>query len=283
MNRKPIYPGILLGILFFISFDCISQLRGDSFASANNSKIANVTYVYTGVKGFAQNQDGEVKGLLVDLMREFENYVEEKHGIKINTSYQEIQDGDFQAFLNSVRDGSGGVFGINTTTIREDRKSFLKFSPAYLNNISVLVTNRSVATLTRLNKIGTEFGSLYAVTAPGTTYEKRVLEVKSKFHPNVEIQQVPGEYDIVDRVATDENAFGFVDISFYLEYLYAKKPVKRHPVGDKGGEEYGIIMPLNSDWQPVITEFLNSGFLESPEYRQIVIGHLGKGALRMLN
>ncbi|MEQ9404302.1 MAG: transporter substrate-binding domain-containing protein [Cyclobacteriaceae bacterium] len=272
----------VVALIFLNSNVSFAQITGDSFQSAKSSGTANLKYVYTGVKGFANQEGNEVKGLLIDLMREFEIFVQDKHGITVKANFVQVANSDFQQFLDDVKNGSGGVFGLNTTTIKEERKNFLKFSPAYLNNISVLVSHKNIATLSSIDNIGSEFRSLTAITAPGTTYEKRIQEVKSAQFPGLRIKEVAGEYDIVDGVIADPNSFGFVDISYYLEYLKDGKPIKRHPAGDKGGEQYGIIMPMNSDWQPVITEFLNSGFLSSPKYRQIVINQLGKGALRML-
>lgn len=277
----------LIAFIFFLSLisePLIAQSSGDSFSSANSSKTANLTYIYAGVNGFAnEGEDGNLEGLFVDLMNQFESFVSDKHGITINSTYVPVEGGDFQQFLNDVKNSSGGVFGLNTTTIKEERKEFLKFSPAVLNNISVLITNRGEPTLRNFRNIGTEFKGRVAYTAPESTYHKRLLDLKASSFPDLEIKLVPSEYDIIDNIIADTNSFGFIDISFYLEYLYKGEQVKRHPLGDLGGEQYGIIMPLNSDWDPVLADFLNSGFLKSAEYRQIVIDHLGKAALRMLN
>jgi len=272
---------IVLGIVCTNSL--FAQVSGDSYQSAKSSKSANLTYVYTGVNGFAnKGADGNLKGLLIELMSEFESYVSSTYGITINSTYVPVKDGDFQQFLNEVKDSSGGVFGLNTTTIKEERKSFLKFSPAILNNISVLITNKSVPTLSSMGSIGSDFNGLAAYTASGSTYHKRLTDLKATSFPNLTINMVASEYDIMDSIIGDSRSFGFIDISFYLEYLSQRKEVKRHPAGDMSGEQYGIIMPLNSDWDLVMAEFLNSGFLKSTTYRQIVINNLGKGALRML-
>ncbi|MEP5612308.1 MAG: transporter substrate-binding domain-containing protein [Cyclobacteriaceae bacterium] len=272
---------IILGMA--ITNPLIAQVSGDTYQSAKSSKSANLTYVYAGVNGFAnKGADGNLSGLFIELMSEFESFVSTKYGITINSTYVPVKDGDFQQFLNDVKNGSGGVFGLNTTTIKEERKEFLKFSPAILNNISVLITHKSVPTLSSMGSIGSDFKGLAAYTASGSTYEKRLTDLKSSNFPDLNIKVVASEYDIIDSIIGDPRSFGFIDISFYLEYLTQRKEVKRHPAGDLGGEQYGIIMPLDSDWDPIMAEFLNSGFLKSTTYRQIVINNLGKGALRML-
>ncbi len=268
----------------FLSTSVLGQETGDSFRSAKASKNANLTYIYAGVNGFAnKGSDGELEGLYIQMMDAFEAFVLSKYGIAINSTYVPVQNSDFQQFLDNVKNSSGGVFGLNTTTIKEERKAFLKFSPAVLNNISVLISHRTIPKLSSMSNISSEFSGFTAYTASGSTYHQRLLELKGSSYPDIKINMVASEYDIIESVAKDPKSFAFIDISFYLEYLMQKKPVTRHPVGDQGGEQYGIIMPLNSDWDPILAEFLNSGFLKSSEYRQIVINNLGKGALRMLD
>ena len=127
----------------------IAQQTGDSFAAAKASKSANLVYVHAGVNGFASNIDGSTKGLLVDVMREFENFINDKYGITISSRYVEAQDRDFKLYLEEVRNSTGGVFGLSNTSVREERKKFLKYSPTFLNNISVLISHRNFPTLTR--------------------------------------------------------------------------------------------------------------------------------------
>lgn len=261
-----------------------AQLKGSSFADSKQSKNADLTYSYVGVNGFAsESESGDIKGMFVDMMREFENYVLTTHGINVNSQWVKVDDDNFQEFLDGVKSAEGGVFGLGTTTIKEERKSFLKFSPPVLNNISVLISHKNVSTLSSIDNISKEFSALNAYTTPGSTYETRMNDLKSGPMPSLNVIDVASEYAIIESISNDENSFGFIDISYYLEYLRNRKPVKRHPVGDLGGEEYGITMPLNSDWDAVLGDFfVENGFLKSAKYRQIVIDNLGRGALRML-
>lgn len=283
IETKSRLSALLSGLLLLAVNLGFSQLSGDSYASALSSKSAKVQYNYVEIDGFISNKDGKVEGLLVDLMSEFESYLKEEKGISITSTYSMIPNSNFQKFLDEVKNGRGGVFGLSTTTIREDRKEFLLFSEPYVNNISVLVSHKSVPTLTSMDKINSEFKNLSAYTAPGTTYAKRVDDVKMRNFPELKVNPVASDKEIIKSVLSDKNSFGFVDIGTYLEYLTAREPIKRHPNGDLEGEQFGIIMPKNSDWEPVLSAFLSSGFLESPKYRQLVTENLGKGALRMLD
>lgn len=279
MNIKnSIFFVLLLGAT--ISF---AQQTGDSFASARNSKSANLVYIHAGVNGFASNNSsGSTTGLLVDVMREFENFVNQKYGITISSRYVEAQNKDFKLYLQEVRNSSGGVFGLSNTSVKEERKKFLKYSPTFLNNISVLISHKSFPTLSNMNNISTAFNGKVGYGVPSTTNYDRMTSVKASNFSSMQITNVTSSRDILENISSNPNAFGFSDIHYYLEYLEQGKPVKRHPVGDQVGDEFGIIMPMNNDWDGVMSEFL-SDFVKTGKYREMVTRNLGKGALRMIS
>lgn len=276
-TKKMIYGTLLLG-----ATTTFAQRTGDSFAAAQSSKTANLFYIHAGVNGFASNSSsGSTTGLLVDVMREFENFVDDKYGITVSSTYVEAQNKDFKLYLQEVRNSSGGVFGLSNTSVKEERKQFLKYSPTFLNNISVLISHKSFPTLTSLNNISTAFNGKMGYGVPSTTNYDRMASVKSSNFPAMQITDVTSSRDILENISGNPNAFGFSDIHYYLEYLEKGQPVKRHPVGDQVGDEFGIIMPLSNDWDGVMTEFL-SDFVKTAKYREMVTRNLGKGALRMI-
>lgn len=275
-TKKTICAALLLGTAL-----TFAQQTGDSFADAKNSKSANLVYIHAGVNGFASNNGGSTTGLLVDVMREFENFVNEKYGITISSKYVEAQNRDFKLYLQEVRSSSAGVFGLSNTSVKEERKKFLKYSPTFLNNISVLISHRSFPTLTQIGNISSAFNGKVGFGVPSTTNYDRMIAVKSGNFPSMQITDVTSSRDILENISSNQNAFGFSDIHYYLEYLELGKPVKRHPVGDQVGDEFGIIMPLSNDWEEVMAEFLGA-FVKTGKYRELVTRNLGKGALRMI-
>ena len=138
--KKTTFVLLLLAGMNFVN----AQQTGDSYASAKSSKTAKVVYIHAGVNGFAaKDESGKVKGLLVDVMNEFEKYVKDTYGITISSTYVEATNKDFKLYLEEVRNSNGGVFGLSNTSVKEERKKFLKYSPSFLNNISVLISHRN--------------------------------------------------------------------------------------------------------------------------------------------
>ena len=57
----------------------------------------------------------------------------------------------------------------------------------------------------------------------------------------------------------------------------------RHP-GDKTAEQFGFVMPLNSDWFAVLDEFFkaNGGYTNTQQYKSILSRHLGETGVKLL-
>ena len=100
--------------LLFLSVICMlakpisvssKQLIGDTFKSANQSKVASLIYVYQDVAGFisTENSSQTEEGLLVEMMREFEAFVYEKKGIKIEHKFLQVKDQEFSLYLEQIK------------------------------------------------------------------------------------------------------------------------------------------------------------------------------------
>src|SRR5437879_2881050 len=158
------------------------QLVGTSYAEARKTKTAKWTFDYTETPSFASKQsNGMVQGLAVDVMKKFAEYVLKTEGIKVIYEFKGKDHSDFNGFMQEVKAGKGGVFGLGNITITEARKKEYNFSPAFIKNISLLCTHKDVPTLESLDKAATAFLNFKAVVVAGSTDEKTMLEFKPKY------------------------------------------------------------------------------------------------------
>ena len=259
---------------------CLGQLKGDTYASAKESKKATWTLLYSDSPGLATLTSGKPEGLCFDLMVEFASYVKTKSGIDVTLKYPTEESNDFDSYLKNVKDGKGGVFGLSNTTITVERKKSYKFSPPFMKNVSMLLSNSSVTQLNDLNTIATTFAHLKGITVKGTINEGRILALKKKYFPAMELESVSSFSEAIDRISTDSKTFTCTDVTYFMKAIQAGKKIKRHPAGDEEGEEFGVIMPLSNDWSPLFTEFMNSGFSTSEKYHNIMVKHLGQSILK---
>ena len=274
---------LVIALLVSISVSYAQQCKGDKLAAAKSSKLAQLTYAYVATPGFVvKDKSGKMKGLLVDVMKEFEAYVKEKKGITLTAKYDAVPNDDFNLLLTRVKSGSGGVFGLSNITITNQRKKTYLFSPSYISNVSVLISHESVPTVKSLTELPETFKNKTAYIMKGSTHEDWANGIK-KYFPNLKVAYLPSETAILKKVASDKNAFSNLDFIYYLSALQNKKEIKRHAVGDSNKEEFGIIMPKSNDWSPLLTEFFNSGFIGSTKYRKIIADNLGQNALMLLD
>lgn len=278
--RKPNLKLLAVVCSFSIISFSFGQFSGSTYSASKQSKNATFYYVYDNTQGFAKEKDGEVTGLMVGIMREFEIYLKENEGIDVSTEF--VLQKDFSKFLDEVKGGSGGVFGLSNISINEERKKSYAFSPPCLDNVLLLVSNNQIPTLSSLDDMASNFNGLTAYTLAESSYFRRLTELKNNYYPNLKIEMVPSESDVMDKLRS-EKAIGILDFNYYLEVLQNRYNIKRHPVGDLQDDQFGIIMPKNSDWEPVIKRFFESGFSESNQYSQIISENLGSTALKLLN
>lgn len=262
--------------------DASAQLKGDTYAAAKSKGTANWVLTYAEAPGFASKRNGAMSGITVDLMNEFKKYVEQKHGIQVNMSYEAKDPNNFTLFLDEVKKGQGGVFGLSNTTITEARKKEYKFSPPYITNIGMILTHNSVPTVNDISEIGEKFAGMTAVTIKNSTNEKIIKEIKAKHFPGMTIEYVPSFGEAMQKIINDPKKFANVDFTYYFEAIQNRLPVKRHPGGDQSSEQFGIIMPKSNDWAPLLEEFMNS-FVGSVEYKKIVANNLGQSAMKFLD
>ncbi len=274
---------LFLSMAFAVSaLPVFSQFTGDTYASAKSKGSATWVLTYAEAPGFASKKSGQMTGITVDLMKRFEDYVESKTSIDITIEFKANDANNFTRFLQDVQRSKGGVFGLSNTTITNERKRSFSFSPAYITNIGMIITHNSVPTVNNAEEFAAKFKGLTAVTVKNSTNEQKILALKDKYLPDMQVQYVNSFSEALDIVSNDPKKFTDLDFTYYLAAAQAKKPVKRHPGGDQNTEQFGIIMPKSNDWSPLLTEFMENEFLNTIEYKKVISDNLGSSAMKYL-
>ncbi|WP_185152741.1 substrate-binding periplasmic protein [Fulvivirga aurantia] len=277
---------MLIPILFIVCEINAQSFSGDSWAKAQSSKKANIVVTYTDAPKFAEKVNGKYSGVCFDIMNDFVAFVKEKYGITVNVTYKDLaRTQDFDLFLNTVKASNGGVFGLGDVTITDERKSIYTFSPSYFSNVAILATNQSAPRLSSLSNISKDFNGMIAVVQNETTHEQRMRDLKAKYFPALKIETTVTFDEANKKVASNPKYFTYIDFSTYMQVLEQKLNIQRQPAGDQKGENFGFIMPKNSDWDKPMQEFFsqNGGYTNSTEYRKILASNLGNYILRLLD
>lgn len=256
---------------------------GDSWGQVKANKQGTLSLAYVETPGFVyKDKNGQLTGICVDIVGDFVKFVNDNKQVKLNSKF--VGDGStFKGMYDKVKGSVGGVIGLGNITITDERKKEVKFSPPFITNHAILITQASIPTLARWEDMPTTFGKLTAVTAKGTLNEKRISELK-KYFPAMKIVYTATSQETYTKVTADPNTFTYLDIAFYLEAVQQGKSVKRHPIGDQTAEQFGFVMPMNSDWYPLMEEFFkaNGGYTNTPQYKAILTKHLGDTGVKLL-
>lgn len=268
---------------------CNAQFEAPAFAEAKAKGQAKIICPYANLSSFIEkNKYGELEGICVDLIEAFQQYVVQQENIQLEIEYQDL--GylmNFDGFLREVGGSKGGVFGLGNITVTPERGTFLDFSTPYLNNITVLVTHASVADLQKLSMMEQEFKNMRAYTSRGTTSYEHIQKIKQAHFPSLPVIYIPAtdfEQLIISNgfsVFKDRKALVYVDFIYFFNLIKKGVNVKRHPEADIFGEQFGLIMPKNSDWTPVMNRFME-GYLKSEDYKESIRRHFNSRAVNAL-
>ncbi|MBX2962529.1 MAG: transporter substrate-binding domain-containing protein [Cyclobacteriaceae bacterium] len=275
---------LLTIVLLWMSHGLLAQgYVGDTWAQVKAGGKGTISFAYVETPSFVYKDDaGKLTGICVDITSDFIDWVNKTKGVNLQSKF--VGDGsNFKGMYDKVKISIGGVFGLGNITITDERKREVKFSPPFITNFAILITQNNVPTLAKLEDIATTFSKLTAYTAKGTLNEKRILELK-KYYPNMKVVTLDTSPEVYQKIFSDPNAFSYLDLAFYLKAVSERKSVKRHPVGDKAAEQFGFIMPMNSDWAPLLEEFFKAdgGYTNSQQYKGILQRHLGETGVKLL-
>jgi hypothetical protein len=252
--------------------------RAATWTEAQVNGEATVRVLYVPADGFAyRDTTNQPTGVTVEIMRDFARHVANRHGVELTLDF--VEEPDWSVFYQRVRDGSAGVFGLGNVTITEARRAELQFSPPYMTNVAVLITHAIVPELESLDDIPTSFQGLQPLAFTGTLHEQRLAALRDEYMPDAELVPATSNAEIIERCASAPDYFAYVDIYNYWRAIDAGEPLRRHPPGDQAGEEFGIVMPLDSDWAELVEEYFaaGGGLRQRTFYRDLLVRHLGPG------
>jgi ABC-type amino acid transport substrate-binding protein len=271
-------------LIFSFTISTAQTFTGAAWTRIKSDGKGTIKFCYVETPRFVyRDASGNLTGISVDVMHDFVEWVNKNKRVEVTSEF--VGDGaNFQNMFEKVRSSSGGVFGLGNITITPERKKEVKFSPPFITNFAILVSNGSLNQLNTMDEIPSIFKGAHAYAAKGTTNEKRMAALRKEYYPELKLNYTTTSQETLEKISSDPLGFGYLDLAFYLEAIQSKKSIRRHPVGDKAAEQFAFIMPMNTDWQPLFDEFFasNGGYTSSERYRGILQKHLGEAGMKLL-
>jgi len=274
---------LLFGLACLLAWPLATADRGDSLADLTEGQTAELKVLWVASPGWAGlDPQGQPEGMTIDIMQRFADWLDQEHGLSVALAFE--QETDWRRFYQRIRDGHGGLFGLGNVTITEARAEELAFSPAYVNNVAVLISQDELPEVTRPESLAEIFAGQRALAFADTLHEQRLQALATGFWPDMPIDRTGANDEILASAAAGSH-FGYIDGYHFFRALDEGQPLRRHPAFDDPGEQFGIIMPLNNDWRELLADFFaaDGGLMTTDWYRAALIEHLGPGVADMLS
>ena len=247
---------------------------GNSWASIKANGSGTLTCIYHESPGLIYRKEDKVKGVCVDILGDFVAFIQEQYSITVKLDFVPETKG-IHSLLEQVHD-TPNALGIATTSITNENKKDLAFSPFYLSNPMVLLTGREAPSLNSLPEIALKFEEYTAVVVRNSWEEEYLRSTVDMYYPLLKIEYEPNSEAVLDKIISTPNTFTLIDFMEFFKSIKKRLPVKRHEVTLEGPvKELGFVMQKGSDWLPLWNEFLTPGYRESMRYKKIVATHLG--------
>ena len=276
------YKTLVLTLFLILPLTLLAQLKGDTFAQAKATKKANVIYVTNPLSIFCIEKNGQYSGITVEIIKSFEKFVKSKYNIEMNATYVKTPNNDVAKLFSNMKTSIGGVFPVTPIVVTNARKKIYDFSPPYMAHIEVVISQKSAPTISKIEDLSVKFANKKVYTIKGSANDKFVKDIKKNYFPNLQIAYVELFNDLAKSVATDPNSFAYTNFLYYATAGQYKQQLKLHFSTAKSDEKIAILLSKGNDWTPVFAEFMNSGYLESAEYKSILKKYLEEKSIKLI-
>lgn len=237
-------------IVFYILF----LLSNFAFAQSSYIELLKEgeTEVEIGFHNFSKEKNElNNKGFEYELMNLFFDYVENKKQVTINRKF--VHKESFKKVYEKVKNNELD-FAYCFFSITNERKEEVHFSPSYMPNIEVLISNNSLPIVSDSNDFKKRFKGATIVYIPETIYEERALELKKAF-PSLKLEAIKSSTQLIKKVNSTKDYFGFIELQQYFQFQNELTNVSRQNIFLIKREGYGFIFPMSSDWKPIVDLF----------------------------
>lgn len=253
----------------FLGMSRASAQEADSWATIQENKGGTITALWYDIDPYIfESEDGKLQGVEYELMESFVEWINKTYGYEIAIRWKNAK--SFDGIYNQIRNTSeSGVFGWSFFSITPERKREVQFTPPYMPDINVLVTNDRMPLFTNVAAFRDTIPYLHGYTMRYTAMEQDMDSLTRGYA--ISVSRKYDDYQIVERIAAEKNAFGYVPLTVYVVSLQKGIKVKRQHLFATERPGLAGIFPMNSDWQSVVDEYF-----ESFECKRLVSSLLSK-------
>jgi len=240
------------------SFGQISVPASSSWKDVLKDKKGSITVLWDDIEPFLyRNDKGDMIGVEYELMEGFKGFLRQKYEIELGIHW--INTGSFESILPYIeRSADKGLFGMSFYSITDERKKKVKFSPPYMPDLNIIVTNNNLPVYESNEKLIHDLPRLKAFTMKQTTMEDDILTLRKTYYPALPVSNYSDDYEILKNISAEKNAFGYVPVTMYVTALQRGVKVKRQRIMPVRRPGFAAIYTKGSDWDEPVNDYFNS-------------------------
>lgn len=268
----------LILILILLQLTPLSA-SGDKWKDILANKNGNIVFYWYPNNIKIDESKDIIDGVEFDLASSFVSYLNEKYEVEITLDWIVVN--SFQEVMDTVQEAESGVFGASSISITDERKKYLNFTPPFLSDVSVLVSSPKVPLAHTAGEFEQIFDNLIAVSIPNTTLDKALKDLKSKYGLHFDILYVSNSGEIIDKIESLENGFGYIDLPNFLVAFDHLSKVRRqffYPIKLEG---IAMIYSLQSDWDEAVNDYFTSNQFDL-DRKRIISKYFGEDVIRVV-
>jgi len=240
----------------------LAQTSITSWKSVKAGKKGNIEVYYVDNEPFAYQKDRALIGIEKELLDAWVAYIKKEYQVDLTLRFKRLT--NTNSVYEQIKNGSNNdaVLGISSLAITPERLNDVTFTTPYCPEIAVLVSNSSVPGIQNseeLKKILHDFTVLYIREG---RFEEYLSEIRKRL-PQVKSSVVRNTRNILQKIDTDIDHFGYVALPQYLAGLKQGLRIKRQNLLKITHEGYALMLPSGSDWKAPLDAFFNSEDFES--------------------
>ena len=264
-------------LLFFsLAFAC-NNLKAEQWDIVKSKGVGVITVFYYNSDNFISDASGKLKGIEYDILMAFKEHLKNK-GVEIKINFKKAD--SFSGLYEEIKFGGSGQFGACSFSMTEKRMKEISFSPKYMPDVEVLINSSNIPVAKNQEEFIELFSSLTALNVPNTTFEEDLKKLQEVI-PNVKVVDVETASIIRERILSEKDLFGYIELPTYLQLFQNGLRFKRQNLFKVERNGYGIILPKNSTWLVPINEFFESYDFKI-KVNEIIKKHLGEGVQDLL-
>lgn len=222
------------------------------------AKKGNINVLWYEIEPFLyKDNSGKMIGVEYELMEGFKGFLRNRYNIDLQINW--INTEAFDNILPYIATSSDkGLFGMSFYSITEERKTMVKFSPPYMPDLNVLVTNNNLPVFENDAALLEALPGLKAFTMKETTMEDDIEDLKKKYYPALPVSYDFDDYEVLKTISNEKNTLGYVPVTIYVTALQRGVKVKRQRVMHVRRPGFAAIYTKASDWDEPVNEYFQS-------------------------